>query len=44
VVILLKLVAIGAADWSFSTLSVELFMNPCEVHAGIRRALAAMLF
>jgi hypothetical protein len=25
VVILLKLVAIGKADWSFSTLSVDLF-------------------
>lgn len=41
--ILLKLVAIGAADWSFSTLSVELFMSPFEVHAGIHRALAANL-
>jgi len=43
VVILLKLVAIGKADWSFSTLSVDLFMSPSEVHAGIRRAMAANL-
>ena len=43
VVILLKLVAIGKADWSFSTLSVDLFMSPSEVHAGVRRAMAANL-
>ena len=43
VVILLKLVAIGKADWSFSTLSAALFMSPSEVHAGIHRAIAAKL-
>ncbi len=43
VVILLKLVAIGKADWSFSTLSANLFMSPSEVHAGIHRATAANL-
>jgi len=43
VVILLKLVAIGKADWSFSSLSVDLFMSPSEVHAGIHRALGANL-
>jgi hypothetical protein len=43
VLILLKLVAIGKADWSFSTLSADLFMSPSEVHAGIHRALAANL-
>jgi hypothetical protein len=43
VVILLKLVAIGKAGWSFSTLSVELVMSPSEVHAGIHRAVAANL-
>lgn len=42
-VILLKLVAISKADWSFSSLSVDLFMSPSEVHAGIRRAMAANL-
>lgn len=41
--ILLKLVAIKRADWSFSTLSVDLFMSPSEVHAGIHRALTANL-
>jgi hypothetical protein len=43
VLILLKLVAIGKEDWSFSTLSVDLFMSPSEVHAGIHRAVAANL-
>ena len=43
VVILLKLVAIGKTDWSYASLSVDLFMSPSEVHAGIRRALAANL-
>ena len=43
VVILLKLVAIGKEDWSFSTLSAALFMSPSEVHAGIHRAIAAKL-
>ena len=43
VVILLKLVAIGKEDWSFSTLSTTLFMSPSEVHAGIHRAIAAKL-
>lgn len=43
VVILLKLVAVGKANWSFSTLSVELSMSPSEVHAGVRRSIAANL-
>jgi hypothetical protein len=43
VVILLKLVAMGKANWSFSTLSVDLFMSPSEIHAGIHRAMAANL-
>ena len=43
VVVLLKLVAVGKAHWSFSTLSAELFMSPSEVHAGIHRAKAAGL-
>lgn len=43
VVILLKLVAIGKEDWSFSTLSTALYMSPSEVHAGIHRSMAAKL-
>ena len=41
--ILLKLVSIGRATWTFSSLSVDLFMSPSEIHAGIRRAMAANL-
>jgi len=43
VVVLLKLVVIGKESWSVSSLSVDLFMSPSEVHAGIRRAKAANL-
>ena len=43
VVILLKLVALGNEDWSFSTLSTALYMSPSEVHAGSHRAIAAGL-
>ena len=43
VVSLLKLVAIGKEDWSFSTLATALYMSPSEVHAGIHRAIAARL-
>jgi hypothetical protein len=43
VFILLKLVAIGKENWSFSSLSTALYMSPSEVHAGIHRAIAAKL-
>ena len=43
VVILLKLVAIGKKNWSFSSLSTALYMSPSEVHAGIHRSIAARL-
>lgn len=43
VVILLKLVALGNEDWSFSTLSAALYMSPSEVHAGSHRAMVAKL-
>lgn len=43
IVILLKLVAIGNGKWSFSSLSVDLHMSPSEIHAGVRRAIAAHL-
>ena len=43
VVILLKLVAIGKENWSFSSLSTALYMSPSEVHAGSHRAIAAGL-
>ncbi|MEN8246953.1 MAG: hypothetical protein ABFS43_18845 [Thermodesulfobacteriota bacterium] len=43
VVILLKLVAIGKENWSFSFLSTALYMSPSEVHAGVHRTIAARL-
>jgi hypothetical protein len=43
VVILLKLVALGNENWSFSSLSTALYMSPSEVHAGSHRAIAAGL-
>ena len=43
VVILLKLVALGNENWSFSSLSTALYMSPSEFHAGSHRAIAAGL-
>ncbi|MEE4379808.1 MAG: hypothetical protein V2J55_20155 [Candidatus Competibacteraceae bacterium] len=43
VVILLKLAAIGKAPWSYSRLAVSLWMSPSEVHAGVKRTIAARL-
>jgi len=44
IVILLKLVAIGGRQWSYSSLANELAMSPSEVHSGIGRATSARLF
>jgi len=43
VFILMKLVSIGNAKWSYNTLAVAVFMSPSEVHAAIKRVLAASL-
>ena len=43
VVVLLKLVAIGQEPWTYQRLAVELKMSQSEVHAGVRRAVAARL-
>jgi len=43
VVILLKLIAIGKAPWSYGPLAVSLWMSPSEVHAGVKRTIAARL-
>ena len=43
IVILLKLIAIGSEPWTFQRLAVELKMSQSEVHAGVRRAVAARL-
>jgi len=42
--ILLKLVAQGKSEWSYSSLARELIMSPSEVHAGIKRATTARLY
>ena len=43
IVVLLKLVAIGPEPWNFQRLAVELSISQSEVHAGVRRAVAARL-
>jgi hypothetical protein len=44
IVVLLKLVAINDSDWSYNSLANDLAMSPAEVHAGIKRCVAARLF
>jgi hypothetical protein len=41
--ILLKIVALDEAPWSYSQLAFELGMSASEVHAGVRRAVEASL-
>ena len=41
--VLLKLVAIGREGWTYSVLANDLGMSPSEVHAALKRALAAHL-
>lgn len=43
VVVLLKLVALGSQPWTYQRLAVELSISQSEVHAGVRRAVAARL-
>lgn len=43
VVVLLKLVALGAEPWTYQRLAVELSMSQSETHAAVRRAVAAKL-
>ncbi|HEY8249629.1 MAG TPA: hypothetical protein VIG70_03420 [Burkholderiales bacterium] len=43
VVVLLKLVALGEAGWTYQSLASELSLSPSEAHAGVRRAVAARL-
>ncbi len=43
IVILLKLVALGSAHWSYSELASQLGMSASEVHAAIKRCLSAQL-
>ncbi|MBI5556396.1 MAG: hypothetical protein HY885_02015 [Deltaproteobacteria bacterium] len=41
--ILLKLVVMGSRPWSYAGLAVELGMSPSQLHAAIKRLLAAQL-
>ena len=41
--ILLKLVSLGEGPWSYASVAGDLFMSASEVHAGIKRAIAARL-
>lgn len=43
IVILLKLVAMKPDRWSYAFLARNLFMSSSEVHAGVKRAVAARL-
>ena len=43
VVVLLKLVALGDAGWTYHRLATELSLSASEAHAGVRRAVAARL-
>ena len=43
VLILLKLVAIGEAPWTYSRMAGALWMSPSEVHAGVKRVVKARL-
>ena len=43
ILILIKLVALGEAEWSYSSLGLKLSMSPSEVHSGLKRAVAARL-
>ena len=43
ILVLLKLISVGRNDWSYNSLSVSLGMSPSEVHAAVRRSLAAGL-
>jgi hypothetical protein len=43
ILVLLKLVAIGPRDWTYAWLGVQLEMSPSQLHAAVKRALAAQL-
>lgn len=43
VLVLLKLVALERRSWSYAWLAVQLGMSPSQLHAAVKRALAAQL-
>jgi len=43
ILVLLKLLALGQRDWTYAWLGVQLDMSPSQLHAAVKRALAAQL-
>ena len=43
ILVLLKLISIESKQWSYNRLAVELLMSTSEIHAAIKRSLAARL-
>jgi hypothetical protein len=43
ILVLLKLLSIGKRDWTYAWLGVELGMSPSQLHAAVKRVLAAQL-
>lgn len=43
VLILVKMISLGDGNWSYSSLARDLFMSSSEIHAGVKRAVAARL-
>lgn len=41
--VMLKLVALGAQPWSYAELAAQMGMSPSQLHAAVKRALAAQL-
>ncbi|MDV3237540.1 MAG: hypothetical protein LOY58_01645 [Gammaproteobacteria bacterium] len=43
ILVLLKLIALGRVPWSYAGLAAQLAMSPSQLHAAVKRALAAQL-
>lgn len=43
ILVLLKLLSIGQRDWTYAWLGVQLDMSPSQLHAAVKRAMAAQL-
>ena len=43
ILVLLKLLTMGARPWSYASLAVEMGMSPSQLHSSIKRSLAAQL-
>ncbi len=43
ILVMLKLLSIGGQNWTYARLGVQLDMSPSQLHAAVKRALAAQL-